>query len=480
MKKLKCYQNTLHSVCVILMLLMLSGYASSAQSFTDSLQQDDQDIVASIAPYSEDVRGTILDVAQYPQALVKIERVQSRSSQSFQDLIASYPREEQEKFYEVSRFPEILSQIITNNYGENEIKPIVKDLPAGTQTSFADLNATHHEELIRMNNIYQSSQTALQKILSGYPENVKNEFRTIIGMPDVMNLLTNNIGLTVELGEAYKANPTGVIQQLDSMNTVLSQQSSQDLAAYKNDVESNPELQQEMQHAATDFSSSNSQPDNPAYVTNNYYDNTPYPYWFSYPYWYTVPIWYPRPMYYYTGFYYGPGGRIVVTGFPSRIYSNWFFGFGYRHYPNLYRHYGSYYSLHRSNMRNVNVYRGFNDASYRHFNRGGFYNGRSRTPVSNPSRMNQGRTRSNANWGTIRMNQMHPTNFNNRGFDHFHANSFHSMGWQHVSSPRMNSGGSHVGRGSGMSRGGSFSHGSSGTSHSGGGSHGGGGGRRGR
>jgi len=478
MKTIAHYKKNLLALC---MVIAFSSPLVYAQSYTDSLQQDDQDIISSIAPYSADVRSTILDVAQYPQAIVKIERVQARSSQSFQDLIASYPREEQEKFYEISRFPDVLNRIISSDAGAPEIKTITKDLPVTTQNSFAELSSTHHDDLIRMNNIYQSSETALQKILAGYPDNVKNDFRKVIAMPDVMNLLTNNIGLTVELGEAYKADPAGVTQQLDSANTALAQQSKQDLDAYRKDVESNPELQHEMQQAATDFSNSNSQPDNPTYITNNYYDNTPYPYWFSYPYWYVTPIWYPRPMYYYTGFYYGPGGRIIVTGFPSRVYSNWFFGFGYRHYPTLYRHYGSYYSLHRTNVRTANVYRGFNDASYRHFNRGGFYNGGRTRMYSYPHRSQY---RTNSNWGTMRMGQMHPNSFNNNGFSHFHANSFHSMGWQHVSSPRMNNG-SRVGGGaprSGMSGGsfhsGGMSHG--GSFHGGGMSHGGGGGRLGR
>lgn len=467
-----------HKKVLVTFWLVIASCSSGvyAQSYVDSLQQDDQDIISSIAPYSPDVRSMILDVSQYPQAIVKIERVQARSSQSFQDLIASYTREEQEKYYEISRFPEKINQIVSNNSSASDIQAITKDLPEATQKSFIELNASHHDDLIRMNNIYQSSETALQKILAGYPDNVRSEFRKIIGMPDVMNILTNNIGLTVELGEAYKANPSGVTRQLDSLSSSLAQQSSQDLDAYRKDVESNPELQQEMRSAATDFSNSNSQPDNPTYVTNNYYDNTPYPYWFSYPYWFAAPIWYPRPMYYYTGFYYGPGGRIVVTGFPSRIYSNWFFGFGYRHYPALYRHYGSYYSLHRPNIRTMNVYRGFNDASYRHFNRGGFYNGgRTRTSSYVP------RNQSHTSWGNMRMGQMHPNNFSNSSFNHFHANSFHNMGWQHVNSPRMN-GGSRVGGSMPRSgpTGGSFHSGggsrSSGSFHGGGMSHGGGGG----
>src|SRR3978361_1464220 len=98
MKKLKVFGG-----CMItlgsLFLLQISG---SAQSYSDSLAQDDQDILSSIAPYSADVREAILGVSQYPQALVKIERIQSRSSQSFQDMIEGLPREEQEKVYEAS------------------------------------------------------------------------------------------------------------------------------------------------------------------------------------------------------------------------------------------------------------------------------------------------------------------------------------------------------------------------------------------
>lgn len=476
METLTRHKNILFALCFI---ATFCSFHVHAQSYADSLQQDDQDIISSIAPYSPDIRGMILDVAQYPQAIVKIERVQARSSQSFQDLIASYPREEQEKFYEISRFPDMLNRIVSENAGTSEIKSITKDLPATTQNSFVDLNAAHHEDLIRMNNIYQSSETALQKILAGYPDNVRTEFRKIIAMPDVMNLLTNNIGLTVELGEAYKADPAGVTHQLDSLSSAMAQRSAQDLDAYRSNVENNPALQQEMRAAATDFANSNSQPDNPTYVTNNYYyDNTPYPYWFSYPYWYAAPIWYPRPMYYYTGFYFGPGGRIIITGFPSRIYSNWFFGFGYRHYPTLYRHYGNYYSLHHPSFRTMNVYRGFNDASYHHFNRGGFYH--SERTRSNYVPRSQPRT----NWGNMRMGQMHPNNFNNNGFSHFNANSFHSMGWQHVNAPRTNGGRVGGGFPRGGVSGGSFRSGSpsrsSGSFHGGGMSHGGGGGHRGR
>jgi len=333
-------------------------------------------------------------------------------------------------------------------------------LPSATQFRLQALYDAHFDDLVKMNKLYQSSQTALQKIISSYPQNVQADFQKIITMPDVMNLLTDNINLAVSLGESYKADPTGVKQQLDSLSNKLSQQNAQDLSAYKKEVESDPKMQTEMKQAATDFSTSYDQPDDPNYVSNSYYDNYPYPYWFSYPYWYPSPIWYPRPIWYHTGFYYGAGGALVVVGLPSRLYSNWFFGVGYRRYPTLYSHYNTYYNLHRANIRNVNVYRGFNNAAHEHFssvNRGagnvgrlGAANPRANAPVS------RSQNRPAGNNAAVRSSQMnvHSENFNSRGIQNFHANTYHSMGWQNVGGARSSSGGGFRSSGGGGSRGG--------------------------
>ena len=85
---------------------------SFSQSYQDSLRKDDDDIIASIAPYSSDVRDAILNISQYSQNIVKIERIQARTSQSFQDMVAAYPREEQEKYYELARYPELIHQLV--------------------------------------------------------------------------------------------------------------------------------------------------------------------------------------------------------------------------------------------------------------------------------------------------------------------------------------------------------------------------------
>ena len=418
--------------------IMMMASWSFAQSLVDSLSQDDSNIISSIAPYAADMRSAILDVSQYPQVLVKLERTQARTSQSFQDLIAAYPREEQEKFYEAARFPELVNQLASGEKkSSDEVKSLLKEYPQNIQQQILDVYTAHYQEMVRMNGIYQSSQNTLEKITSKYPVPVQDDFKKVVSSPDVMSLLTDNIDLTVSLGEAYKNDAAGVTQQLDSLNKQLTEQNAKDLDEYKTAVEKDPKLQEEVKKAADEFAKQYDQGDtNPTYVTNGYYDNYPYPYWYGYPSWYSTAMWYPAPFYYQTGFYYGPGGNLVIAGLPSPFYANWFFGFGYRRYPRLYNHYNTYYNIHRTDIINRNVYRGFNGAARNHFsniNRGGL-NVRSaqrNNSVQSPrtGTINQSRYNSHLNQMNVR-----PGNFNSNGYNRFNSNSFHNSGWQNIHS----------------------------------------------
>ena len=419
--------------CVIMMMVS----SSFAQGLVDSLSQDDSKIISSIAPYAADMRAAILDVSQYPQALVKLERTQARTSQSFRVLIANYPREEQEKFYQVARFPELTNQLVSETRkNPDEIKLLLKDYSEIVQQQILELYKDHYEDLVKINSIYRSSETTLEKITAKYPELVQDDFKKVIASPDVMSLLTDNIDLTVSLGEAYKNDPSGVTEQLDKLNKQLTEQNATDLTDYKAAIENDPKLQAEMKKAADEFAQQYDQGNtSPTYVGNNYYDSYPYQYWYGYPYWYSSPMWYPTPFYYQTGFYYGPGGGLVIAGLPSLFYANWFFGLGYSRYPGLYNHYNTYYNVHRTDIVNRNVYRGFNNAVRNHFSQVDGTSGNSRQGGAQRSmngrehrygNINQSQFNSHLN----RMN-VNPPNFNNNGFNHFNANSFHNSGWQH-------------------------------------------------
>ena len=430
------------------------------QGLQDSLKHDDEDIVSSIAPYSENVRSAILNVSQYPQKLVQVERLQARSSQSFQDLVSRHERAVQEKFYDLSRFPDLIAQL-TNGSGRknvDEIESILSAYPAEVSSSANALYPTYESDLSTINKRNDQSKVELQKVIRTLPEDVQDDFITVIGMPDVMTLLTNRVDLTVSLGEAYKNNPKEVKQSLDSLHVAIASQNAKDLDDYKSQVAVDPVLQEEMKKSSKDFANNYSETDDGTpTVINNYYSSNPYPYWTGYPYWYPSPIWYPQPLYYHTGFYLGAGGSMVIVGLPSYGYSNWFFNYGYRRYPRMYGRYNAYYNNHR-NFRNYgNVYGGYNSAVRQHFNginHIGNLNGRTRStqPLGgNGSRQSTGLGKRSENFRNSI--NYRGSNFNNQRLNNFNSQQYHQQRWQGVGGSGMQrnngGGGQRNGAGSG-------------------------------
>ncbi len=425
-------------------MIFLLTFSAQAQGLQDSLKHDDEDIVSSIAPYPPKIREAILNVSQYPQKIVKAERLQARSSQAFQDLVSKYPRDVQEKFYDLSRFPDLINQLTSGSERKNteDIKSMLTAYPKEVAANVNALYPAYISDLSKINQHYQQSEKDLQNILKTLPPTVQEDFNTVIGMPDVMNLLTERVDLTVTLGEAYKNNPEEVKQSLDKLNEEIATQNAKDLDDYKSKVAADPQLQEEMKKSSTEFANNYSETDDGSpSVVNNYYSSNPYPYWTGYPYWYPSPIWYPQPLYYHTGFYLGAGGNMVIVGLPSYGYSNWFFNYGYRRYPRLYGNYNAYYNSHR-NFRNYgNVYGGYNAAVRLHFNSNnhiGNSNGRTRPtqqPGTNFNRPTNGlgnRSENFRNSINYRNN-----NFNNQHLNNFNSQQYHQQRWQGVGGSGM-------------------------------------------
>ncbi|MGC3943147.1 MAG: hypothetical protein QM762_01190 [Chryseolinea sp.] len=439
--------------CVACAIILFTGRLVIAQELMDSVTLDESKIVAAIAPYSQEMRTAILTVAGYPQVLVKLSRMQARSSQSFRDMVESYPRDVQEKFYQVTRFPDLNKRLVNLGSGQSTAaEAIIDEAPEGVRANMRDVYSAHFDQLVKFDKLYKSSQSTFDRITSRYPGDVKDAFSKVVANPDVMNLLADNIDLTVSLGDAYKSDPRGVTASLDSLNKQLDVQNATDLADYKQAVEKDPKLRDEMEQAASEFAQQYDETSGtPAVANNNYYGTSPYPYWFGYPYWYNMAMWYPMPYYYNTGFYFGLNGSMVVFGMPSYAYANWFFGYGYHHYPNLYRYYNSYYNVHRANVLNSNVYRGFNTVAREHFNNLDPVHTRSLPGNYRAATGLTGRSNSAA---TVRQ-PVSGSQFSGGHFNHFNANTYHNMSWQRVpsggfhGSPGMN-GGFHGGMSVGM------------------------------
>ncbi|MFC0183070.1 hypothetical protein ACFFJX_11075 [Pseudarcicella hirudinis] len=68
-------------------------------------QDDQQNLVNSIAPYKEDVRNAILIASQYPDVLEKMAQLHDQTSMAFQQTIQDYGQRNKDGFmnFHVSR-----------------------------------------------------------------------------------------------------------------------------------------------------------------------------------------------------------------------------------------------------------------------------------------------------------------------------------------------------------------------------------------
>ena len=435
----------------LLCITLLFGATVMALGQMSELETN-QGIDASIAPYDANVRESILQVSQYPQVLSQLQTNQSQTAESFHDIIGGFDKKKQAWFYTITRYPELMHTLATlpEKTDKGAVYKLLPNQDADLKEAAWQLYHSKKNDLIKLDNIDIAAKQDFDKAIQSLSAPAQAAFQKLYNMPDVLTLLTNNIDLTTRLGEHYKANPTTLNGRLSDIHDSLVVQDQYEIAAYKKQMADDPKAQAELSQAAKDYAKDNGY-DVPAQQyddadNENYYAN-PYSYWFGYPGWYSDPLWYPGSFWFDTGLYFGVGG-FGIWGMPGYGFSSWFFGSGhYNHYPNLYRQFGNYY---RNNIAENRVMgsanRGFMGVANTHFNTNGGNQLNRRSSPSTYSRVNPQSAQTNRGKAT-RVNA-----------NSYHAQSWRSFGGRSNAFRSSGGGGGFRGGGGGGSRGGGGRH----------------------
>ncbi len=311
---------------------------------------DDSAAMNALVLYPANIRLDIFEASEYPSAIVDIAALHKRTSNSFADLVAGYPKEEQENFYNLSRYPALVTDLVRGgSKTEGEINIISSRYPEDIHDA-AIKSGRNQDVLRRMEELKAQSDMEFVQIISDYPVVTQNALRELIQYPEIMNLLNEHLDMTVRVGAHYRRDPKAVIARAEERNIEEVRQNAEDAAAWKQNMEQNPEQAADLKNAATDYAVENGYstdeintvPD-PGYIAS--YTVSPYSYWFGYPTWYPYSYWYPYPFWFDCGFYYGPGGNMVFLGHPSYYFTNWYFynPEHIHHYPHLCNTYVDHY-----------------------------------------------------------------------------------------------------------------------------------------
>jgi hypothetical protein len=333
------------------------AFAQNDKAVLRELLAEDTRAIEALVLYPESTRKIILETASHPEVLVRINTIQKKTQTKFLDLIASFSQEEQERFYDVARFPQLVQQLVVDERKTKaEIEAILVSYPENVHENALFLGRKRYEELQAVQILFETADQAFQAIVADYDGELKSQIEQLLEMPDVIDILVNNFQSTVLIGSIYERDPAWVWEMTDSIQAEVARNKTAELADWKATLQEDPAALQELEGAAQEFAEENGYNSKeyrrPISAADFSYQSglsyQPYSYWLGYPSWYTHPIWYPRPYWYDWGFYYGPGGGLVLVDFPSWYFLDWYFSPAYHHYryPHLTDRYLNHYERH--------------------------------------------------------------------------------------------------------------------------------------
>jgi hypothetical protein len=353
-------------------LCALDLRAQDDQALLAQLDEEERKALEALVLYPEDTRQAILECSQYPEVLVKLTRLQSQTRASFQDLLETYPQDAQAVVWDVTRYPDLVRRLaVEGGRSSSRIEGVLRDYPEEVHENARLAGTNHYDLLLQIDELQASANRAFAALLRDYPPEMQAAMRQLVELPEVLDILTENIELAVLVGSIYGRNPKRVLQVADSLSLEVARANARELEDWKEALENDPQAMEELRAAAQEYADEYGYDDayygyadddlyyaprpRPQIVEHHYYYS--YPYWFGYPYWYSYPRWRPYPYWYDWGFYFGPGQTIVIIQLPSFYYTRWYFYQPRRHYyyPYLSAHFVRHYRRHQYSGSSVST-----------------------------------------------------------------------------------------------------------------------------
>jgi len=327
------------------------------------LAEENKKSVEALVLYPSDTRLAILEATKHPEVLIKMQDMRTKTSAAFRTLIEDFPRSTQEVFYDLSRYPGLTASLVQQKNNPAALRRSLEVLPENKREDAYGVVDRQMPTFVQINDLNQTTRRAFERLIAGYPAAAQQAFEHLLGLPEVIDLLNEDLRFTILVGETYQDNPAWTIHKMDSLNLAVARSHAEELENWKSTLENDPAAKAELQAAAKEYATENGyttddysgddlyydgddyERDNDIHVWHHY---TPYPYWYGYPYWEPYPRWRPYPWWWDWGGYYRPHG-IVIVYLPSYHFMNWYFYHPHHHYHynHLSTHFVNHYYGHR-------------------------------------------------------------------------------------------------------------------------------------
>jgi len=338
-------------------------YAQEEKMILWELAQEKQEVVDVLVLYPEETRKTILEATLHPEVLAKLNIIQIKTSNNFKSIVDELSEQDQIAIWDLTRYPNLISSLAKIKPASNlDWDKLLIDYPSTIHNRAIAVHQNIFPILEEINKLNDAAALAFKNVMEKYSVETKIVFEDLIDLPEVLDVLTNNINLTILIGDVYEDDPQWLLRKTDSLSLVVARENALEFEEWEKNLSENPELITDLEESVEAYKEENTFDDDyydyEDEQTRSYHDahsHFHYSFWFSYPYWYTYPRWRCYPNYYDWGFYYHANGPIVFIGFPSYHFTHWYFHHPHHHshWPNLSAQY--VYHARRPNARRTSI-----------------------------------------------------------------------------------------------------------------------------
>lgn len=330
---------------------------------TTNFSKEDSAAINALSLYPDSIRLNIFEACQYPELLVRLSMQQEKTSSAFRQILSAKSRSEQEELWNLSRYPELISALVKDKRSLAETDKIVEGYPDEVK-GYARTQISSNPGILKsIDSLNKVSNENFEVILSGYPDKAKIAFRELLLFPEVLSILNEHLDIAVMAGAEYKRNPENVIHFADSVSLVVARQNAEELSQWKDSVLNDTNNVNDLRQLAGEYNAENESSGEEVrsnvatktvIIQHTYY---PYPYWYGYPYWYSEPYWYPVPLWVDLGFYFDSFGHIIIIGMPSYRFVHWYFyhPHHWHHHPHIGHTFVSHYYGYRRSITSNTV-----------------------------------------------------------------------------------------------------------------------------
>lgn len=353
--------------------LFLLCFSTALQAQNDKallreLVEENKKSVEALALYPQDTRLAILEGSKYPEVLIKMNSARQKTAAAFRTLIEDFPRSTQEVFYDLVRYPGLMQQLIEKQESPAAIREALQQLPETQRGEAFGIVQNNMRTLLKINELDNTSHNAFEDLIATYTLPAQQAFRKLVELPEVLEILNEDLRFTVLIGDVYREDPAWTIHYTDSLNLAVARTHAQELEDWKKSIENDPQAQQELEAASKEYAAEYGYDSEDYSGDDLYYDDDyvrrqsvvtyyHYPWWFGYPWWYDYPYWRPYPWWYDWGFYYRRPRAIVIIYMPSWHFMHWYFyhPHHHHHYSHLSSHFVNHYYGHRRSGTTISM-----------------------------------------------------------------------------------------------------------------------------